>query len=224
MSALARWEGFLAQIEARHREVIALAEASARQFIVSVTLNGDTRPLSNELSAVKARLQALEQNIVDTWHAKVEDAIFAEGHGVPTRDAEWAKGEAVRYRLDDETEELEPRVFAELARSQLAMGGISAIGTHAIPQQAALAEWRSMRAAERRWRTTRPPVPLAIVVDYERAQIAYWRKYLAVRSELEPILARDPSMEIRSRMEQWYVSHAEYEPEWVSAGRPRSPV
>jgi hypothetical protein len=67
-------------------------------------------------------------------------------------------------------------------------------------------------------------VPLAAIVADEQAQIAYWRAYLTVRSGFEPELGRDLGMEIRSRMEQWYVSHAEYEEEWVRAGRPRTPV
>lgn len=58
-------------------------------------------------------------------------------------------------------------------------------------------------------------------VDYERAQIAYWRAYLAVRARFEPEIGRDPGKEIRARMEAWYISHAEYEEAWVAAGRPR---
>ena len=226
MTALARWDAFLAQIEGRHRQVLGEGEVSAHQFILALPVDGDPAPLSNQLSAVKARLQALEQNIVDTWHGKVEDAIFAEGLGVSERDAAWAKGESVRHRLDDSTEELEPRVFAELARAQAALGATcaTALATHAVSQEAAVAEWRAMRVAERRWRGARPPCPLALVIDYERTQIAYWRRYLGERSRFEPLLARDPGMEIRSRMDRWYVSHAEYEPEWVGAGRPRSSI
>lgn len=263
MSALARWQAFLAQIEARHRQVILEAEEASRLAIASVAMGGDTTPLSNHLSAVKARLQALQQNIVDTWHGKVEDAIFAEGLGVPTRDAAWQQGEDVRHQLDDVTEELEPRVFAELARTQLAnaqthsvacagcgrdlgAGGARhvevtcacgrrsvvapnallasgiAIATHAIAQEAAVTEWRAMRSAERAMRRVRPPYPLPLIVATEHAQIAYWRAYLAVRAQFEPELGRDPMLELRSRMEQWYVWFAEHEPNWVRAGRPRS--
>src|SRR5678809_611152 len=73
-------------------------------------------PLSHQLMAVEARLQALESNIIDTWHARVDDAILEEGHGIPARDAAHAKGEALEDRLDDAREELSPRLFAELAR------------------------------------------------------------------------------------------------------------
>jgi len=83
-------------------------------------------------------------------------------------------------------------------------------------------EWRAMRATERRAHRIRPPRPLGYVVDIERSQIAYWRAYLAVRSRFEPEMGRDPDMEIRSRMEQWYVAHAEHEQAWVQAGRPKS--
>jgi hypothetical protein len=104
------------------------------------------------------------------------------------------------------------------------MRSVAAVGTHALAQEATVVEWREMRAAERRMHAIRPPVPLPPIVDYERSQIAYWRHYLGVRAYLEPELARDPALEIRSRMEQWYTSSAEYHPAWVAAGRPRLPV
>jgi hypothetical protein len=268
MSAIARWDAFLAQIAGRHRSVRADAEASSRAFIVSIAAGGDYRPLSNQLSAVHSRLQELETMITDTWHGKVEDAIFGEGLGVADRDREWAKGEVLRHALDDEREELEPRVFAELARQRFAhavagrravactkcntaltpplsfraieltctcgaitpyepgelMRSVSAIGTHAIAQEAAVKEWRGMRDAERRLHAVRPPRNLAVVQHYEQAQITYWRSYLAFRSQLEPELARDPALEIRSRMDQWYRSAAEFEESWVKAGRPRAAI
>ncbi len=269
MSALARWEAFLAQIEDRHRRVIGEAEASGRGFIASVQGGGDVTPLSHQLMGVESRLQELESAIIDTWHAKVEDAIFADGHGVPVRDAEYARGEAVKDRLEDARDELSPRLHAELAQLRFQhalattraiycsfcgapgprplsfralelrcptcqastlfdpgelMRSVAAVGTHAVAQVAALAEWRAMKDADRRARRLRPPVPLAAIIASERSQIAYWRTYLAVRATFEPELARDPGFEIRSRMEQWYVSHAEYEEEWVRAGRPRTPV
>jgi|GEM_PF-1135700 len=101
------------------------------------------------------------------------------------------------------------------------MRSVTAIGAHSIAQEAAVVEWRAMRAAGHRLHDLRPPRPLAAVVDYERAQIAYWRAYLAVRGRFEPEVARDPGMELRARMEAWYVSQAEYEPAWVAAGRLR---
>lgn len=269
MSALARWDAFLAQIQQRHGEVITAAEAAARAFIASVAAGGDVTPLSHQLMAVEARLQALESNVTDTWHARVEDAIFADGLGVAERDAAFAKGQALVDRLDDAREELSPRLHAELARVRFdhalastrdihcrfcgaagprplsfravvlrcptcqaetvfdpgeLMRSVAAVGAHALAQVVATNEWRAMRAADRRARRLRPPAPLAALVDSERSQISYWRRYLAARATFEPELARDPSLEIRARMEQWYVSHAEYEEEWVRAGRPRTPV
>jgi hypothetical protein len=227
MSALARWDAFLAQIEGRAAQVRGEAEASARAFIANVAGGGDFQPLSHQLMAVRSRLQELESMIADTWHAKVDDAIAAEGLGTAARDAAFAKGEALRHALDDLREELEPRIFAELARQRYARGlgeTAVAIGAHAIAQEAAIVEWRAMRAAERALHAVRPPRPLAVIKAYEQAQIAYWRRYLAVRAQFEPVLARDPSLEIRSRMEQWYVSSAEYEEAWVAAGRPRERV
>jgi len=104
------------------------------------------------------------------------------------------------------------------------MRSVAAIGTHAIAQEAAVVQWRAMKAAERRVKDMRPPHSLDVVVAYERSQITYWRAYLGVRAQLEPTLSRDPALEIRSRMEQWYVYSAEFEEEWVAAGRPRSPI
>lgn len=268
MSALARWDAFLAQIEARHREVRTEAEAAARQFIAGVAAGGDHLPLSHQLGAVTHRLQELEQKIIDTWHEKVEDAILGEGHGVDVRDAGHAQGLALQHALDDAREELMIRIAAELARQRFAhaeaqhgpvpcgrcgaalaapvsfralelpcacgavtgwqppelMVSAGALGTHAVPQEAATAEWRAMRAAERAMHALRPPRPLAPVKAWELAQIAYWRRYLQARSWFEPELARDPAMEIRRRMQAWYESTAEFEEGWVAAGRPREPL
>ena len=269
MSALARWEAFLAQIEDRHRRVLAEAVAAGRDFIASVAAGGDVTPLSHQLMGAESRLQDLETAVTDTWHAKVDDAILAEGHGVAVRDAEFARGQVVVDRMEDARDELSPRLHVELAQQRFQyalattrsiyctfcgapgprpltfralelrcqtcqaatvfdpgelMRSVAAVGTHAVAQVAALAEWRAMKAADRRARRLRPPVPLAAIMDSERSQIAYWRTYLTVRAAFEPELARDPGLEIRSRMEQWYVSHAEYEQEWVRAGRPRTPV
>lgn len=267
MSALARWEGFLAQIAERHRGVRTEAEAAARAFVASIAGGGDYQPLSNQLTAVSSRLQELATMISDTWHAKVEDAIFAEGGTVADRDREWARGEHLRYQLEDEREALEPRIFAHLARERFAralaaypggvacarcgarlevgvtframelacwcgaktsfepgpaMRTVAAIGAHAIAQEAAHAEWLALRTAERALRFERSPHSLGVIVAIERAQITYWRAYLAVRSQLEPELARDPAKEVRMRMEQWYTAFAEHERAWVDAGRPRA--
>jgi len=223
MPAVERWDGFLAQIEQRAAQIRADAEASARAFIAEVARGGDFAPLSHQLMAVRNRLQDLETNITDTWHAKVDDAFAAENLGPDVRAQAFAKGEALRHALDDHREELEPRIFAELARVRQANGhaeSVAAIGAHAIAQEAAVGEWRAMRTAER-LHAIRPPRPLDVIKSYERTQIRYWRMYLDVRSRYEPILARDPALEIRSRMEQWYVSSAEFEEAWIKAGRPR---
>ena len=81
MSALARWDAFLGQIEARAAQVRTEAETSARAFIAEVAHGGDYAPLSHQLMAVRNRLLDLESNITDTWHAKVDAAIAAEGLG-----------------------------------------------------------------------------------------------------------------------------------------------
>lgn len=266
MSAVARWDGFLAQIEGRAASVRAEAEAAANQFIASVAGGGDYLPLSHQLSAVASRLQELENMIMETWHAKVDDAICAEAR--EQRDGGREKGQALAHALDDAREELQIRIFAELARRRFAsalvanravacgrcgaacaapvsfraielacacgartpfepgelMRSVAAIGGHALAQEAAVVPWRAMRAAERRLHALRPPRELGVIKDSERSQIAYWRSYLAVRSQLEPELARDPAREIRSRMEQWYTTTAEFEEAWVRANRPRDAI
>jgi hypothetical protein len=265
MAAIARWDAFLAQIEGRHRGVRDETEATARQFIASVAGGGDDGLLSQQLAAVHRRLLELEAMIADTWHAKVEDAIFGEGLGVADRDREFLKGQRLHHALEDARDELEPRLYAELARQRYAhaerlprsvachgcgqplaapvtyrtievpcscgarteyqppqlLMSVAAVGTHAVAQEAVVAEWRAMKAAERAMHAIRPPRPLAAVQHTERSQIVYWQAYLAVRSRFEPELARDPAFEIRSRMDQWYRSTAEFEEAWVAAGRPR---
>jgi hypothetical protein len=104
------------------------------------------------------------------------------------------------------------------------MVSVAAIGTHAVAQEAALGEWRAMRAAERAVHELRPPRPLAPLLVFERAQIAYWRTYLQARAWFEPELGRDPAREIAARMEPWYLHTAEHEAAWVAAGRPRAPL
>lgn len=267
MSALARWDAFLAQIEARHLAVRGDAEGSARQYINQIAGGGDYTPLAHAMMQANARLLDLESKITDTWHAKVDDAITNED-GIIVRDAAFAKGEALRHALENARDELEPRVFAELARqrftqalrqnravyctacgTQLAapisfraielpcacgartafepgelMRSVAAVGTHAIAQEAVVSQWRAMRAAERRLHSIRPPRPLDVIRDVEKTQITYWWSYLAVRAKFEPELGRDPAMEVRSRMEQWYRAFAEYEEAWVTAGRPRAAI
>jgi hypothetical protein len=267
MSALARWDGFLAQIEGRHREVLAEGEAAARTAVAALAAGGDDTTLSHQLSAVESRLQDLETKIIDTWHAKVSDTISEEGHADAVRDACYAKGEALKHHLDDAREELRVRVLSELARQRRAhalaqhgpvpcdacratinapesfralelrcsacgtitvwqppplMVSVAAIGTHPMAQEGALVEWRAMRAAERALHAVRPPRTLALIQTVEATQIAYWRTYLAIRAWFEPELARDPAMEIRKRMQQWYDAFASQEEAWVRAGSPRA--
>ncbi len=226
MSAVARWDAFLAQIQGRHEQARAEADGSARQFIAQVAAGGDVQPLSHQLMALKGRLQDLEKMIIDTWHAKVDAAFEADGRSNDERVAGQAKGRALQHALDDAREEHEIRLLAELARARIAHGQPDGanLASHAVAQEAATSEWRAMRASLRALNDIRPPRTLAPIVAYEHAQIAYWRKYLSVRAQYEPILARDPALEVRARMEQWYVYTAEHEPAWVAAGRPRTPI
>jgi hypothetical protein len=215
-AAAARWDGFLAQIEQRHAQVRAEAEAHGRAYD-----SADSTPLSHHLMGVRSRLQDLEGNITSTWHAKVDDVYAAEGASAETRAAAYAKGDALKHALDDAREELEIQIFAGLARRR--PDAAVALAPHVLSQEAATAEWREMRAAERALHAIRPPRELAPVKRVELSQIAYWRAYLTVRAGYEPaIQIHNLAMEIGSRMEQWYVSTAEYEPAWVAAGRPRA--
>lgn len=266
MSALARWDAFLAQIRGRHEQVRNETLSEARQFIARVASGGDPSPLSHQLGAVKNRLQDLERKIMETWHAQVDDAILNEGTPVPVRDAAYQKGLDAQHELEDARDEVEIGLLAELARARYqaataaltpvvcgqcgahfnpphsfrlvewgcSCGGLlrydpselmrsaGAIGTHPISQEAAAVEWRAMKLAERRSKAARSPTPLPLLKMYEAAQIAYWRRYLATRAWFEPELGRDPEMEVRRRMEQWYVYSADQEEAWRAAGRPRA--
>jgi hypothetical protein len=208
----------------------------------------------------------LETKIIDTWNEKVDDAITDEGNSTEERDRQRAKGQSLKEQLEDLREELEPRLFAELARQRFTQAqaqhqpatcqhcraqipappafvsyemactacgqtttveptellrSVAAVGTHAVAQEATNAEWRMMKNAERAMRAYRPPYPIESIKANERAQITYWFKYISVRSQFEPILARDPAREVRDRMEQWYTMFAEHEESWRAAGRPR---
>jgi hypothetical protein len=227
MSALARWDAFLAQIAERHTAVRTEAEVNARGFITQIAAAGDYQPLSHQWMAIENRLRELETKIIDTWNEKVDDAITAEGHPTTERDRQRAKGQALKDALDDARCELEPRIFAQLARIRSQHGkfeDVAAIGAHALAQEQSVVEWRIMRNAERTMHAQRPPYSLDSIKHYERAQIAYWFKYLGARSQFEPILARDLPMEVRSRMEQWYTMFADHDKTWVAAGRPRERI
>jgi hypothetical protein len=129
MSALARWDTFLAQIEGRHRDVRTEAFAAALHAVSQLAAGGDYLPLSHQLSAVDNRLQDLERKIIDTWHEKVDDAICAEAHGEEARTAAREKGIALQYALDDEREELTIRILADLARQRYKI----AVAQHRAP-------------------------------------------------------------------------------------------
>jgi hypothetical protein len=261
MAAQARWDAFLAQIEARHTQVLADAEASARAQLPAFAVAGDPATLSNQLAPIAARLHELESTIIDTWHQKVSAAFDAEGLTAADNEVAYEKGDLLRYRLEGNRDQLEHRIFAELARlrharmppvactkcrgpiavplvfgevelactcgarqpfhpdSQLLQ--IAALAMHAIPQEAVVREWHAMRDADRAHRKVRPPKPLALIQAYEAAQIAYWRAYIAVRGRIEPVLARDPVLEVKKRMDQWYEWVVEHEEAWRAAGRPR---
>jgi hypothetical protein len=223
-AAQQRWSAFLAQIEQRHAQV----RAESEQFGSAYTAD-DLAPLSHHLMGVKSRLQDLEQSIEATWHAKVDDVFAAEGASGDTRSAAFMQGRNLGHKLDDEREESEIRILAEQARRRFENPAhaqtAAAIGAHVLAQEAATGEWRAMNAALRALNAYRPPAPLAAVKAYELAQIAYWRAYLTVRHRYEPaIQIHNLPFEIGSRMEQWYVSSAEFEPAWVQAGRPREPL
>jgi hypothetical protein len=215
-AAQQRWSAFLAQIEQRHAQV----RAESEQFGAAYTAD-DLAPLSHHLMGVKSRLQDLEQSIEATWHAKVDDVFAAEGASGDVRSTAFMQGRNLGHKLDDEREESEIRIMAAQARRL----NNAATSAHPIAQEAATGEWRAMNAALRALNAYRPPAPLAAVKAYERAQIAYWRAYLTVRHRYEPaIQIHNLPFEIGSRMEQWYVSSAEFEPAWVQAGRPREPL
>src|SRR5262249_29025895 len=72
--------------------------------------------LSHQLMAVQNRLQDLERNIIDTWHAKVDNAIIAENLGETARWTAFGKGQMLAHALEDARDELEPRIWAELSR------------------------------------------------------------------------------------------------------------
>jgi hypothetical protein len=95
-------------------------------------------------------------------------------------------------------------------------------GSHALANLAAQNERLQMRNAERSMNAARSPSPLALIKAYERAQIAYWFRYIGVKVQLEPELS-DIAREVRERLEVWYLL-AESEPNWVAAGRPREAI
>jgi len=268
VSAVERWDAFLAQIEGRHRAVRDEAAKQARAAVATLS-SPDTTFISHGWAAIESRLQELEKRIVDTWHEKVDDTFGAEGIDQTTRMAAYEKGDLLRFALENAREELQQHIFADAARELFAramadrkdrfcsecgaqfelpicfravaltcarcgtktmfepgdlLRGVAAVGAHALAQEAALAEWQKMRLCERRAKAVRPPCPLSLLKDYERAQIAYWRAYVAARGRIEPELGRDPALEVRSRMEFWYTYQAEHEQEWVRGGRPRETI
>jgi hypothetical protein len=257
-----RWDGFLGQIEARHREVREEAMQRGQALLAG---DPSTAALAQMWSAVESRLMDLEARIMDTWHEKVCDAFYAEGIGEAGQTAALERAAALGFALEIGRQRLEQRLQADLARqlfarAQAAWRGCfcgqcgaelavpltsravhlpcarcgaatlfepgeplrlaAAAGAHALAQEAAEPQWLAMREAERQLRESRTPHPLALLKQYERAQIAYWWSYLGGRAQFEPELARDPAGEVRARMDAWYRGHAEFEEEWVRHGRP----
>jgi hypothetical protein len=99
----------------------------------------------------------------------------------------------------------------------------SASGADAVAKVAAQAEWRQMVEAQYMRNEQRPPHSLEVIMHIERTQIAYYRAYWTMRGQFEPERS-DVPREIKAIMEPWYVTSAEFEPAWVAAGRPRSPL
>ncbi len=99
----------------------------------------------------------------------------------------------------------------------------SASGADAVAKVAAQAEWRQMVEAQNMRHELRPPYSLEVIMHIERTQIAYYRAYWTMRGQFEPE-RNDVAREIKAIMEPWYVTYAEFEPAWVAAGRPRSPL
>lgn len=267
MGASDRWQAFMTQIEGRHRGVRDEAWSSAQPIIAGIS-DGDAAPLSRAWSAAESRLQELERMIIDTWHAKVDNAFAEENVDQETRMEAFGRGDALKFTLENEREKLQQRIYAELSRQLFAralgdrrdkfcsacgaalalpvcfravelrcgcgqatlfepgavMRAVEATGIHALSQNEAFGEWLAMREAERRARLMRPPVSLQLLKAYERAQIAYWRRYFAARALMEPEVARDQAGFVRSRMDQWYRYSAMHEEEWKRAGDPRETI
>jgi hypothetical protein len=112
-----------------------------------------------------------------------------------------------------------PGVFEPSADAR----NVVAFGAHALAWETAQRDWLAMRVAERAVRDARPPAPLAALKRFERAQIAYWTRYIGAKAHLVPEVG-DVALEVRSRMDPWYRMKAEYEEEWVRAGRPRETI
>jgi hypothetical protein len=231
MSALARWDAFLAQIEGRHREVRTEAFAAALHDVAQLAAGGDYLPLSHQLSAVDNRLHELERKIIDTWHEKVDDAICGEGHPEHVRTAAREKGEALQHALDDEREELPIRVMADLARQRYK----HAVAQHRAPPCGACARALdapvSFRALELRcgcgattvWQPPELMVSVAGIGTHPMAQEAATVEWRAMRAAeramhairpprtLEPVKAVE-----RSQIAYWRVylkARAWFEPE-----------
>lgn len=113
MSARQRWNAFLEQIETRHAELAREASAAATEALRDCGF--DTSPVAVALAAVQSRLLDLESRIADTWNAKVEDALEAEGVSTDERTRARLQGQALRRRLERQRDRLEPHLFAQTA-------------------------------------------------------------------------------------------------------------
>lgn len=225
MSAHARWDGFLQQIGDRHRQVCEEAVTSSPQTLAAAGY--DPQPLATAWGALENRLKELETKILDTFSEKVDSTFEAEGAGPDVRAAARRKGEDLKFALENNREETQHHIWVEASQRMQAqsapMANVIAFGSHAFGWQRAKNEWLAMRNAERAIRDVRSPTPLALLKQYERAQIAWLRAYVTARAQLQPEMS-NIAHEVRSRMEQWYTLSAEGEVEWRNAGRPREPI
>jgi hypothetical protein len=90
---------------------------------------------------------------------------------------------------------------------------------HSLCQGHAWNEWVAMRQVEHALADARG-APIALLVQYETAQIAYWRAYLSHRLSWLPDQAPSFEKDLRGKMAHFY-DRMQYEKEWVAAGRPR---
>jgi hypothetical protein len=90
---------------------------------------------------------------------------------------------------------------------------------HPLCQGRAWNEWVAMVHAEHALSDARG-APIALLVQYETAQIAYWRAYLTHRLSWLPDQAASFDKDLRGKMAHFY-DRMQYEKEWVAAGRPR---
>jgi phage FluMu protein Com len=77
---LARWDGFLAKLGERQREILTEAEAGVREILAGYP--EDPAPLGNALSGLRFRVDELRTKVNQTWDAQVNDKLKAFGEDV----------------------------------------------------------------------------------------------------------------------------------------------